>query len=319
MSKNRIYARLGHSGSIFGMLLIDAVKQNDKIVVLSADMSSPAGLDRFKGMHTDKFFNVGIAEQNMLGVAAGMASEGYKVICVAQACFLSMRSFEQIRQYLGYMKSNVILVGINSGFALTFFGNTHYAIEDIAVIRTVPNITIIAPSDAQMAVKAFEAALKHDTPTYIRLAGGLNTTVVYDDELDYQTGRAIQLREGSDISIIATGTMVANAIQTREMLLNEDIHCSITDMHTIKPLDKEALKKCMSAKLVITIEEHSIIGGLGGAVAEYLSEQGNTPPLLRLGIQDKFLKPASYESLIKQSGLSSQDCFNSILEKYRSL
>ena len=155
----RVYFRLGQSGSIFGMELMEQAG-NYPFKVLSSDMSVVAGLDRFKKEYPDNFYNVGIAEQNLLGVAAGLDSEGFKTIAVAQACFISMRSFEQVRQYLGYMGGKVMCVGINSGFSLTFFGNTHYAIEDLALMRSIPNMTVLSPADAGEAVKLFDAALK---------------------------------------------------------------------------------------------------------------------------------------------------------------
>ena len=176
---SRAYCRLGQSGSVFGMELMEQA-QNYNFKVLSSDMSVVAGLDRFKREYPQNFYNVGIAEQNLLGVAAGLDSEGYKTIAVAQACFISMRSFEQVRQYLGYMGGKVMCVGINSGFSLTFFGNTHYAIEDIALMRSIPNMTILSPADAGEAVKAFETALKVDGPVYLRLSGSLMTPIVYN-------------------------------------------------------------------------------------------------------------------------------------------
>ena len=158
---SKIFSKLGQNGAAFGIGLIDFQKSNLNTYVVSADMSKPVGLDRFKLTYPENFFNVGIAEQNLIGVAAGLASEGKKVIANAQACFISMRSCEQIRQYMGYMSLNIIAVGISSGFALTYFGNTHYCIEDISIMKSIPGVTILSPSDAGQAAKALYLSLIH--------------------------------------------------------------------------------------------------------------------------------------------------------------
>ena len=181
----RIYSKLGQSGASFGVGLLEALKKNPEIIVLSADMSTTAGLDRFKSIHPESFYNVGIAEQNLIGIAAGMSSEGKKVIVTAQAAFVSMRSCEQVRQYMGYMHSNIIAVGIGAGFSLTFFGNTHYAIEDISIMRSIPAMTILSPSDAGQAAKALVAATELDSPIYIRFTGIMNCPIVYNEDYNF--------------------------------------------------------------------------------------------------------------------------------------
>ena len=257
----RIYFRLGQSGSIFGMELMEQAG-NYPFKVLSSDMSVVAGLERFKKEYPDNFYNVGIAEQNLLGVAAGLDSEGFKTIAVAQACFISMRSFEQVRQYLGYMGGKVMCVGINSGFSLTFFGNTHYAIEDIALMRSIPNLTILSPADAGEAVKMFDAALKEDGPVYLRLSGSLNTPIVYKEDYELKIGKAITLKEGNDIAIFATGLMVSNALTAADILLKKGITTTVVDIHTLKPIDKETIFNNCDKKLMVSVEEHNVVGGL---------------------------------------------------------
>ncbi len=217
----KIYSKLGQSGSLFGFGLIEAQKENKQLFVLSADMAKPAGLNRFISQYQDMFINVGIAEQNLIGIAAGMASENRRVLVTAQACFISMRSFEQIRQYMGYMGSNIIAIGISSGFSLTFFGNTHYAIEDISLMRSIPGLTVLSPSDAGQAVKALMAAVDLTGPVYIRLSGTLNCPIVYDQNYNFEIGKSIQVRKGKDIAIIATGSMVFNALKAAEILESE--------------------------------------------------------------------------------------------------
>lgn len=301
----RAYARLGQAGSIFGMALMDNLEGNN-VKVVSADMSVVAGLDRFKRTCPDDFYNVGIAEQNLLGVAAGLASEGHKSIAVAQACFITMRSFEQARQYMGYMKNNVITVGINSGFALTFFGNTHYCIEDLTLMRSIPGMTVLSPADAGSAVKAFEAAMKHDGPVYLRLTGGLMTPMVYKEDFDYAIGKSITLKEGSDITIFATGTVVANVLKAAEMLEVAGLTVKVVDMHTIKPIDKDAIINSRGSKLLVTVEEHNTNGGLGSAVADVMAAEGGMPRLLKLGVQDTFSAVGDYNYLLEQHRLTPE-------------
>lgn len=314
----RVYFRLGQSGSIFGMELMEQAG-NYSFKVLSSDMSVVAGLDRFKKEYPDNFYNVGIAEQNLLGVAAGLDSEGFKTIAVAQACFISMRSFEQVRQYLGYMGGKVMCVGINSGFSLTFFGNTHYAIEDMALMRSIPNMTVLSPADAGEAVKLFDAALKVDGPVYLRLSGSLNTPIVYKEDYELKIGQAITLKEGEDIAIFATGLMVSNALKAAELLLEKGITASVLDVHTIKPIDKDTILKNCGKKLLVSVEEHNVVGGLGTAIADVLSEQRNSAPLLKLGVQDHFMPVGDYNYLVEQAGLTPEQIAASIENKLNTL
>jgi len=284
----RIYSKLGQSGATFGIGLFDALKALPDIHVLSADMSTTAGLDRFKTMYPDLFYNVGIAEQNLVGIAAGMASEGKKVIITAQAAFISMRSCEQVRQYMGYMHSNIIAVGIGAGFALTFFGNTHYAIEDISIMRSIPDMIILSPSDAGQAAKALVAATESDSPVYIRCTGTMNCPIVYFEDYAFEIGKSIKVKEGKDITIFATGSMVYNALKAAEAIEQEGISVQVIDSHTIKPLDIEIIQNSRVSNLFVSVEEHNIIGGLGTAIAEFIASKSKFPPLLRLGVKDIF-------------------------------
>ena len=309
-----MYCRLGQRGSIFGLELMDQVT-NYPFKVLSSDMSVVAGLDRFKKEYPENFYNVGIAEQNLLGIAAGLDSEGFKTIAVAQACFISMRSFEQVRQYLGYMGGKVMCVGINSGFSLTFFGNTHYAIEDMALMRSIPNMTVLSPADAGEAVKLFDAALKIESPVYLRLSGSLNTPIVYKEDYELSIGKAVTLQEGNDIAIFATGLMVYNALKAADILAENGISATVVDVHTIKPIDKETIKKNCNKRLIASVEEHNIVGGLGTSIADVLSEQSNTPVLLKIGVQDCFMPVGDYNYLIEQAGLTPDQIAKSIENK----
>lgn len=297
---SRAWFRLGQSGAIFGMAAPE-LREKYPMKILSADMSEPAGLGRYKGMYPDDFYNVGIAEQNLIGVSAGLASEGFKVVAEAQAAFITMRCFEQVRQYMGYMQFPIVTVGINAGFALTFFGNTHYAIEDIALMRQIPGMTVLSPADAGEAVKCFEAALALNQPVYIRLTGGLQNPIVYKDDYDYQIGVETVVAEyGSNVTIFATGSMVYNSMKAAEMLSEEGIKCRVIDIHTLKPFDYKVVDRYLSSKLIVTVEEHSVIGGLGTIVSEYATD------VLKIGVEDQFSKPGDYEYLLDQNGLTAE-------------
>ncbi|MDR1583473.1 MAG: transketolase [Prevotellaceae bacterium] len=315
----RIYAKLGQSGTIFGMSLLDEIKIYPDIFVLASDMSRTAGIDRFKTQYPGNFFNVGIAEQNLIGIASGLSSEGKTVIVTTQATFISMRSYEQLRQYLGYMQHKVIVIGIGAGFTLTFLGNTHYAIEDISISRTIPQMTVLSPSDAGQAAKIFEAAIKLNSPVYIRLVGGLNCPIVYKEDYELEIGKSIVIKDGEDITVFATGIMVYNSLKAAELLEKENISVKTVDVHTIKPLDRQVIKDSLSSKLFVSVEEHSIIGGLGSAISEYLAEQGKTAPLLRLGVKDTFSVVGNYEYLLAQHRLTPELIAEDILHKYNSL
>ena len=307
----KLMSMVGQGGSIFGISLMELMTQRDDLMVLSSDMSTPAGLDKFKAAYPDHFMNMGIAEQNMIGTAAGLAEEGYKPICVAQACFISMRCFEQVRQYCGYMGLPLAIVGIGSGVSLQYMGNTHYAIEDLALMRTIPGMEIIAPCDSFEAVKAFEYAVNSKHPVYIRLYGGTAIPIVLNEKIDFVCGKAIRMRDGSEIQIIATGSMVGTAMNVAEELAAEGIGVSVVDMHTIKPLDADAID--YNAKLIVTLEEHNVVGGLGSAVAEVLCKNKKHPRQLVLGIKDRFVPVGSYAFILNQVGLTSKQIINTLL------
>lgn len=306
----KLMSMAGQSGSIFGITLMELMKERSDLMILSSDMSTPAGLDKFKTTYPDHFMNMGIAEQNMIGTAAGLAEEGYKPICVAQACFITMRSFEQVRQYCGYMQLPLIIIGIGSGVSLQYMGNTHYALEDIALMRTIPGMQVIAPCDAYEATRAFEYAVNCVHPVYIRLYGGTAIPSVYNEIIEFEGGKAIKLREGKDIQIIATGSMVGQAMKVADELIAEGIGASVLDMHTIKPLDTDSLD--YRTKMIVAIEEHNVIGGLGSAVAEAICYNSEHSKLLSIGIKDKFLSVGNYDYLIEKAGLDMKSIINEI-------
>lgn len=311
----KLMSMAGQGGSMFGISLIEMMKQRNDLMLLSSDMSTPAGLDKFKAAYPEHFMNLGIAEQNMIGTAAGLAEEGFKPVCVAQACFVTMRSFEQVRQFCGYMQIPLVIVGIGSGLSLQYMGNTHYAIEDLALMRTVPGMEIIAPCDSYEAVKAFEYSVNSEHPVYIRLYGGTAIPAVFTKEIRFEIGKAIKLREGKDIQIIATGSLVGTALNVANELCEEGVEASVIDMHTIKPIDAGVIE--CDKNLIVTLEEHNVIGGLGSAVAEVLSQYERHPKVLRLGVNDSFMPVGSYQYLLQQSGLDVESVKNKIIENLK--
>lgn len=309
----KMWSRLGQRGAIFGVALPELVKTNDNIRIITADLGLTSGLERFKSANPDKFLNVGIAEQNMIGVSAGLAKEGNCVFATTHAAFITMRCFEQVRHNLGYLKYNVKIVGSSSGLVIGMFGNTHYTLEDMALMRSIPNMTVLSPADSVEAVKAAEALVELDGPAYLRLTGGLNCPMVYKEDYQFEIGKGIVLREGQDAAVIAVGTMVSEALKAAEELEKAGISCTVVDMHTIKPLDKDLLQKLFAGhRLIVTVEEHSTIGGLGSAVAEYKAGLSDTPRQIMIGLPDAFGKAGEYQYLLEQYGLTANNIARAI-------
>jgi len=307
----RFLARLGQSGSIFSSSLME-LSENSEILVLSADMADPVGLKNFYKKYPDRFYNVGIAEQNLVGVSAGLCDSGNKVIASAQSCFLSMRSFEQIRQYCGYMKIPVIFVGVASGFGLTFFGNTHFALEDISLMKNIPGMTVISPSDSGQAAKVLPAVLDYGKPVYIRCTGVPGIPPIYHDDFEYKIGDPIQLRTGEGVTIFGSGAILYNVLKARDRIEEEfELPINVFDVHTISPFPKQTVKKMASDGLWFSIEEHFISCGLGASLSNQIIELKikTTPKLIKIGVKNKFMVPGDYNYLIKTSGLDPDNIY----------
>jgi transketolase len=292
----------------------------DDLIILTGDTSTSAGLQRFKSLYPEKFLDVGISEQNMNGIAAGLASEGNTVFTSTFAPFQTMRCCEQIKVNLGYMRHKVNMVGLASGVVLGTLGYTHCCIEDISIMRSIPGITVISPADCCETVKATIASVNHNESVYIRLTGGAKNPSVYKKDYDFEIGKAVTLREGRDITIIATGTMVFESLIAADSLMEKGISSNVVNMHTIKPLDLQAIKKASeSSKMIVTVEEHSIIGGLGGAVAEHKTTLQNTPPQLLIGIPDQYDKGGEYHDILERNGLTSHLIAKRIEKEYKNI
>lgn len=302
-SNVRAWSRLGSRG-VFGQAMLSIGDAHPDLIVLSADLGNSSGLDRFKASFPDKFLNVGIAEQNMIGVAAGLAKEGHNVFATSFAPFISMRAAEQIRMNLGYMNLNVKAVAIGSGLSMGFLGNSHYGIEDAAIMRAIPNMTVVCPADCAEIVKTVNAAASFKGPMYIRLTGAPNNPPVYQEEYEFTIGKAIRLLEGEEVAIIATGSMVHESKEAARFLSDQGISSTVINMHTLKPLDTAVIHSIRrSHKLIVTVEEHSVIGGLGSAVAEHLSSCRLRPRHLALGLPDAFIKAGEYRFMLEKLGL----------------
>lgn len=303
-AKARLWSRLGARATL-GQALLEAAREHD-FYVMSADLAQSSGLGRFKGEFPERFMNAGIAEQNMIGMAAGLAKDGTCVFATSFSPFVTMRACEQVRMNMGYMQLNVKTVGLGSGLIMAQLGNSHFGIEDAAVMRAIPGMTVVCPADGAEIVRCVEALCEYDKPAYLRLTGGPGLPVVYEEDMNFRIGKAIPLREGKDIGIIACGTMVHYALAAAGILAEKGIEASVTDMHTLKPLDGEAVDALLDRKLIVTVEEASIIGGLGSAVAEHLAAKKQKPPQLMLGIRDCFPHAGSYEYLLDQCGLTAE-------------
>ena len=308
---------MGQKGAASGIGMLEVVKRNPDVVAVVADSVAIASLDRFQKLYPDKIVNVGIAEQNMIGVAAEIASEsGKSVYAFTYSAFIIARALEQVRLNLAYHQFNVKLVGNSAGFAMEMLGVSHWAVEDIAFTRVLPNMTVLSAADSLQAIKMVIAADEIDTPVYIRLSGGQNIPVVYEQDFEYQIGKAIKLKEGKDIAIIATGLMVHESLLAAELLEKRGIHCSVIDMHTIKPLDEEILDNVFSTfELIVTVEEHNVIGGLGSAVAEYKGSRKNAPRQVFIGVKDQYLKLGTQRYIWQQYGLTAEQIANKIISE----
>jgi transketolase len=309
----KMWSSIG-SRATFGIGALDLAKKIDNLMVLTCDVSTSAGLDRFRKTYPEKYLDIGIAEQNMIGVAAGLSSEGFNVITTTFAPFQTARCCEQIKVNAGYMKQKICMVGIASGLALGNLGFTHCCIEDIGILRSIPNIQIISPADSFETIKALNAAVSSSKSTYIRLTGSSNNPIVYNKDYNFEIGKSIKLKPGKDITIICSGAIVSTCLEAAKKLEELKISCSVINMHTIKPIDEDAIKNAAeTSKLIVSVEEHNIIGGLGSAISEQIVKLENKSKMLAIGINDQYVKGGSYNYLKNKYELSS----DKIVEKIK--
>jgi transketolase len=290
----------------YGEILAQLGEQNSDIVVLDADLSGSTKTAVFAKKFPERFFNMGIAEANMVGTAAGLAAAGKIPFVSTFAIFAAGRAWEQIRQSVAYPKANVKIVPTHGGITVGEDGGSHQSVEDIAIMRAIPNMTVIVPADAAETRGAIAAAAAYKGPVYIRL-GRNKVPAIFADDHQFAIGKGCQLTDGNDMTFVTTGLMTAPALQAAETLAKEGVAARVVHIATIKPLDQDLiLKAARETGALVTAEEHSVIGGLGSAVAELLAEQHPTL-MKRVGIHDRFGTSGKAEELLKYFGLTAND------------
>lgn len=289
----------------FGTVMDAYADEFDKLFVMSGDLASSSGLDRFLHNHPEKFLSAGIAEQNMVGIASGLAAEGYVPFITSFSPFITGRCYDQIRMHLGYMHHNVKLVGLAAGIGVGIQGNSHFGLDDVALMRAVPGMMIVEPADCTEVAKAVKAIYDYEGPVYLRLIGEAGSPVVNKADYDFVLGKAITMRDGDDVAVVTSGTMVYQSLQAAKLLAGEGIECKVINMHTIKPIDKEALDAIGRYRIVVCVEEANVIGGLGSAVAEYMVSQPNSPIIKIFGINDCFPHAGTYKYMLDKLELDA--------------
>ncbi|MFR3912016.1 MAG: transketolase family protein [Clostridium paraputrificum] len=296
----------------YGKALAALANTNENVVVLDADLSKSTKTADFKAVAPERFFNMGIAEGNMMGVAAGLSTCGKVPFVSTFAMFAAGRAFEQIRNSICYPKLNVKVCATHAGLTVGEDGASHQAIEDISLMRSVPNMVVINPADDIETEAAIKAVAEMEGPCYVRLGRMAVSRVNDEANYNFVIGKGITLAEGNDVAIIATGIMVEAALEAKEELAKEGINARVINIHTIKPIDEELIiKAAKETGVIVTAEEHSVIGGLGSAVAEVVSE--NCPvPVLRVGVKDTFGESGKPNELLEKYGLTSNDIVNKV-------
>ena len=296
----------------YGQTLIELGNEREDIVVMDADLAAATKTGMFKKAHPDRFFNAGIAEGNMMGVAAGLAASGKTVFASSFALFAAGRAFEQIRNSIAYPHLNVKIAASHGGISVGEDGATHQCCEDIGIMRTIPGMVILNPADAPEAKAAVRAAADYHGSVYLRL-GRLAVPVFNDEDVDFTIGKGKVMREGADVTIIATGLEVNEAMIAADTLQVEGISARVVNMATIKPIDKDLILACAAETgAIVTAEEHNIIGGLGSAVAEVLVESGKPVPMLRVGVEDTFGRSGPALELLDLYGLTAPHIVNKV-------
>ena len=286
----------------YGKALAELGEKRDDFLVLDADLAAATQTGMFKKAFPERFYDCGIAEQNLMGIAAGLAATGKKVFVSSFAMFAAGRAFEQVRNSIGYPHLHVIIGATHAGISVGEDGATHQCCEDIALMRTIPGMTIINPADETEAKLAVEAALDLDGPVYMRF-GRLAVPVIFSDDYKFEVGKGVELKDGNDVTIIATGLMVNEALIAHDLLKEEGISARVVNIHTIKPIDREIIiKAAKETGAIVTAEEHSVIGGLGSAVSDVVCEEIPVP-VIKLGVNDVFGHSGPAVKLLDEFGL----------------
>lgn len=298
---------------IFGETLLQLSKEDEKVYVVDGDLANSTKIDGVAIENPDKFLQMGIAEQNMLSVCSGLATTGLQPWAVTFAAFLSKRAIDQIQVQIAQPNLNVKMIGAYSGLLTGLTGKTHQSLEDIAIFRTLANMTVLAPADSVEVKKMMEFAHEYDGPVYMRLARD-PYPVIFDEDYKFEIGKAVTIKEGNDLTIISTGTQTSRAVKAAESLEKEGHSIAVVHMPTIKPLDKDAIVNAAEKTgVIVTAEEHSIYGGLGSAVAEVLVEE-KPVPMLRVGVKDRNTESAPNEALLEEFEISSRHIVQAVKE-----
>ena len=300
------YSRFGPR-AMFGQYMMEIAENNKNLMVISADLGRSSGLDRFKKKFPKNYLSVGICEQNLIGVASGLAKEGFKVFVTSFAPFLSMRASEQIRMNLGYMKHSVNVVALGSGLAMGFLGNSHFGLEDLAVMRTIPNMRIVCPADNLELKKVLNDCAENDRgPNYIRLTGIPGSPYIYDQDYKFKYGSSKIVGKGGDLLIIGIGSLLAEAKIACSILKSKGINAQLLNAVQSKPFDDKINIMIKNYDYVVSLEEHSIIGGLSSIISEIISKNSYKKKHLSLNLPDKFGPTGDYNYLINFHKLTSK-------------
>lgn len=298
---------------VFAATLLELARQDSDILVVTGDSRGSGRLIPFTDVLPGQVVEVGIAEQNLVGIAAGLASAGKKVFAVSPACFLTARALEQIKNDVAYSDQPVKLIGISAGVSYGALGSTHHSLHDYAVLRAINNVSIVAPADNFEAREAIKAAVDYPHPIYIRF-GKKPMHHLHSTNSLFKVGKAIELATGSDVTFIATGEPVAHALEACEVLRRQGISCGVVSMHTVKPLDTEMLLKVAThSRTLITVEEHSVLGGFGEACASVLLQSGITPPFKIVGIPDEHIVTGSQSEIFCHYGITAEGLISTAL------
>ena len=310
------WSRLGMRKA-YGLILNELAAGHEDIMGIAADVADSANLHDFAEQHPDRYFNAGISEQNMVAMAAGLAKEGANVFVTSFAPFVSLRVYEAIRTVVCYMNLNVKIAALSSGFSLGVQGATHYALEDIAIMRAVPNLLVLSPADTTEMAKAMEFLASYDGPAYLRLTGLPGSAAVYKTDYEYHVNRADVIREGSDVGIFATGTLVNESVRAARLLSKSGIEAGVVNLSKLNPVDPEEIASaCRKYKLVLTVEEHSVVGGIGSILSEVLAASPSHPRLVRLGVTNSGQAAGNYAYMMERNGLTAKAIAEKISREY---
>ena len=314
----RVWSMLGMR-RILGPAIKDLVEQDRRVLFATADTGRYYAYDDLLRTYPENVVDVGIAEQNLIGASAGLQNEGFNVYAVTYATFLTARALDQIRVSLGYMGIGVKLIGEAGGMCDGNFSATHMGLEDISNVRNIPNMRVITPADGMELVKTLTALRDAEYPAYVRMTGRFPIPVIYKEDYDFRIGKAVTLREGKDSAFVSNGTLLGEVLKAADLLAEQGVDCKVVNLHTVKPLDEEALREIAGYKLVVTAEEHLLYGGLGSALAEFYAQEPVRPRMLMLSVGTEYPRAAEYPDLLKKCGLDAESMANRIIEEIQKL